>query len=646
MPSASDLERLFNLVVDPLCIAGFDGYFKQINPAWAHTLGYTESELLSRPYLEFVHPDDVEPTRGAAVKISNGRTVLEFRNRYRAKNGTYRWLAWNAYPSTEDQLVYAVARDIAELKRHEDHQAAAYGVSRVLATAMTLDAASIEILKVVCQILQWDVGAVWYVDRESNVIRCLQLWHIDSVDAPAFFEMTLKAAFPPGVGLPGRVWTTNQPHWLPDTVQDSNFPRAKAAARDGLHGAFGFPIRIASGVLGVMEFFSREIREPDQEILDLFDAIGSQIGQFIERLKAEAGLQAAIRQTKQIEEQKNRLTEQKLYLEDEIRNEYFGDIVGESEPLKQVLDQIQTVAKTDATVLILGETGTGKELIARALHNESHRNARTFVKLNCSAIPTGLLESELFGHERGAFTGAIAQKIGRLELASGGTLFLDEIGDIPAELQPKLLRALQEQEFERLGSNRTIKADVRLIAATNRDLSQMVANREFRSDLYYRLNVFPIRVPPLRDRSEDIPRLVRYFASKYADRLNKKIHTIPTDTMQALTRWHWPGNIRELENFIERAVILTSESVLNVPISELRSPIALPATTEEAAPEESPSEGHWVTLEEKERQHILKILRETRGVLSGPNGAASRLGVKRTTLQAKMRKLGIDRESI
>jgi formate hydrogenlyase transcriptional activator len=361
-----------------------------------------------------------------------------------------------------------------------------------------------------------------------------------------------------------------------------------------------------------MEFFSHEIREPDQDLLALFDTIGSQIGQFIERLKAEAGLQAAIQKTKQVEEQKNRLKEQKLYLEDEIRNEYFGDIVGESEPLKQVLEQIQTVAATDATVLILGETGTGKELIARALHNQSNRKTKTFVKLNCSAIPTGLLESELFGHERGAFTGAIAQKMGRLELADRGTLFLDEIGDIPTELQPKLLRALQEQEFERLGSNRTIKADVRLIAATNRDLPQMVA-------------------------------------SKYAYRLNKQIQSIPAETMQALVRWHWPGNIRELENIIERAVILSPSTVLNVPIFEFQSkaPEAprVAAAAAAAAAVSGPSKSA-VTLEDKEREHILKVLRETKGVLSGPSGAAALLGLKRTTLQGKMKKLGIDRDDI
>jgi formate hydrogenlyase transcriptional activator len=310
----------------------------------------------------------------------------------------------------------------------------------------------------------------------------------------------------------------------------------------------------------------------------------------------------------------------------------------------EVLEQVRTVAGTDSTVLILGETGTGKELIARAIHNASNRKHKTFVKLNCSAIPTGLLESELFGHEKGAFTGAISQKIGRIELADRGTLFLDEIGDIPTELQPKLLRALQEREFERLGSTRTVKADFRLIAATNRNLAQMVSEREFRSDLYYRLNVFPIRLPALRDRANDVPRLVRHFASKHAQRMNKQIETIPADTMRALMRWHWPGNIRELENFIERAVILTRGAVLNVPVSELEAsaPTTVPAASAAAA---APG-GQPVTLEDSEREHILKVLRETKGILSGPKGAAARLGLKRTTLQGKMKKLGISRENV
>jgi len=289
--------------------------------------------------------------------------------------------------------------------------------------------------------------------------------------------------------------------------------------------------------------------------------------------------------------------------------------------------------------MILGETGTGKELIARAIHHLSTRRERTFVKLNCAAIPSGLLESELFGHEKGAFTGAISQKIGRLELAHQGTLFLDEVGDIPLELQPKLLRALQEKEFERLGSTRTIPVDVRLVAATNRDLAQMVKERQFRSDLYYRLVVFPVLVPPLRERPEDIPILVHHFAQKHAQRMNRRIDTIPPEAMQALKRWHWPGNVRELENFIERAVILSRGPLLRVPLAEL-SP-----ASQAGEPGESNS-GTPGTLEHAEREYILRALRETNGVIGGPHGAAMRLGLNRTTMNSKMRKLGISRKDL
>jgi formate hydrogenlyase transcriptional activator len=322
-----------------------------------------------------------------------------------------------------------------------------------------------------------------------------------------------------------------------------------------------------------------------------------------------------------------------LRLDEEIRSEAdFEGIVGRSSTLRQLLKLVKTVAPSDSTVLLLGETGTGKELIARAIHKLSRREERTFVKLNCAAIPTGLLESELFGHERGAFTGAIAQKVGRLELADGGSLFLDEIGDIPLELQPKLLRVLQEREFERLGSTRTKKVDVRVVAATHRDLEAMIADKQFRSDLYYRLNVFPITIPPLRERPADIPLLVRHFARQAARKMNKAIDTIPCETMEALTQHPWPGNIRELENVIERAVILSPGPGLRVPLRDLHARIA-PGHNHERSQ----------TLEEVERKHILTTLKETRWVLSGPRGAATRLGLHRATLYFRMKKLGIVR---
>ena len=332
-------------------------------------------------------------------------------------------------------------------------------------------------------------------------------------------------------------------------------------------------------------------------------------------------------------ELRNEMAREKLCIEDEIRCEHgFDGIIGRSASIRSVLRMIETVAETDSSVLIYGETGTGKELIARAIHERSGRRANCFVKLNCAAIPTGLLESELFGHERGAFTGAIMQRIGRFELANRGTAFLDEIGEIPLELQPKLLRVLQEREFERLGSTHTLKTDARLIAATNRDLAACVESQTFRADLFYRLNVFPIHTPPLRERPEDIPMLVRHFVTLYARRMNRKIEAISSETMDVLVRYIWPGNIRELQNLIEHSVILSPGPTLHVPLASLR---------QSSAPQSIP--GRWRTLEEAEREHILATLKQTRWRISGPRGAAEQLGLNRSTLQFRMRKLGIVR---
>jgi len=355
---------------------------------------------------------------------------------------------------------------------------------------------------------------------------------------------------------------------------------------------------------------------------------------------------------REISELKDKLAQEKLYLEEEFRSEMgFEQIIGNSTALKHVLQQVETVAPNDSTVLLLGETGTGKELIARAIHDRSRRKQRTLVKLNCAAIPTGLLESELFGHEKGAFTGAISQKIGRLELADQGTLFLDEVGDISIEIQPKLLRALQEREFERLGSTHTRKVNVRLVAATNRDLEKMIADREFRSDLYYRLNVFPIRIPPLRDRREDIPLLVSYFVQKFSKQMQKNVEAVPTAVMKGLTDWDWPGNIRELENFIERAVIVTRGKSLEAPLGELRKTDTDKTThvvrkEQKHIVEESsdwPTDKNGVAEEyaKKQREEIIRVLSACQGRVGGPDGAAARLGMNRTTLLSRMKKFGI-----
>ena len=389
----------------------------------------------------------------------------------------------------------------------------------------------------------------------------------------------------------------------------------------GIQSLCCIPLTTRKGELGTLNLASRDINAFAPQDLGFLQQVAGQVAVALDNARAY----------REIADLTHKLASEKLYLEEEIRTELnFEEIVGESAALKRILSQARTVATSDATVLVLGDTGTGKELIARAIHRMSFRKERVFVKLNCAAIPTGLLESELFGHEKGAFTGAISQKIGRLELADKGSLFLDELGDIPLELQPKLLRVLQDQEFERLGSTRTIKVNIRLIAATNRDLARQVAKKEFRSDLYYRLNVFPIRMPSLLERRTDIPMLVHHFVQKFSRKMNKQIETIPTSTMNALVNWDWPGNVRELENLMERSVILTDGRVLNAPLAEL-------AGTREGIE----SDG---SLESLERQFIIRVLRETHGVIAGPHGAALRLGMQRTTLQSRILKMGISRE--
>ena len=420
----------------------------------------------------------------------------------------------------------------------------------------------------------------------------------------------------------GLAFTSGQPVLL-DRLEDERFRSdwSRKFREAGFTSGGCIPLTVHGRRLGTLGVSTRREVHFTEEEVELLCEVASQVAIAVENALA----------FREIEALKNKLASEKLYLEAEIRTEHnFEELIGTSPSFKRILKQVETVAPTDSTVLIRGETGTGKELLARAIHNLSARSERALVKLNCAAIPTGLLESELFGHEKGAFTGAISQRIGRFELAHKGTLFLDEVGDIPVELQPKLLRVLQEQEFERLGSTRTQKVDVRLIAATNSDLEQMVADRKYRSDLYYRLNVFPVTIPPLRERREDIPALARFFTQKYARRLKKGIETISAEAMAALTGYQWPGNVRELEHFIERAVILTPGSGLEVTLSELKS--SAPAVPTNIS-----------TLEAAEREHILRALEEANWVVGGATGAAARLGMKRTTLQSRMQKLGLER---
>ncbi|HSY12586.1 MAG TPA: sigma 54-interacting transcriptional regulator [Verrucomicrobiae bacterium] len=430
---------------------------------------------------------------------------------------------------------------------------------------------------------------------------------------------------------PGRAFVSGKPILAGTAPGYTPFTpkRMRIIDGEGLRSSMILPLmpKDSGASVGVLALGSRTESAFTQADLDFVWQVAQQIA---------IGVKNAVEHLK-LSESAARVSEQKSYLEEEIRAEQdFEDIVGSSSALRSVLAQVETVAPTDSTVLIAGETGTGKELIARAIHERSSRRERTFVKINCSAIPMGLLESELFGHEKGAFTGAIARKIGRFELAHLGTLFLDEIGDIPLELQPKLLRVLQEQEFERLGGTATQKVDVRVIAATNRSLGSMVAEGQFRSDLFYRLNVFPLSLPPLRERQEDISLLARYFTSKYSRRMNRNVQSIPAPTLEAMTRYGWPGNVRELQNFIERAVILSVDRELRAPLGELKvEPQA------ETAP--APTNGHDKTLRDMEREHILEALQKSNWVIGGPAGAAARLGMKRTSLLYRMEKLHITR---
>src|SRR5580658_4150271 len=471
------------------------------------------------------------------------------------------------------------------------------------------------------RVMQCDAAAIMLPEPDGAHLRVHAL---DFPDSRGFF--TKQALIPLEDTMPGETFRTGKP-WILNRLDPADVsPEMYAkAAGEGMHSLCDVALMSRDRVLGLLDLASREENAFDREATTFLAQVAQQVAIGVENALAYG----------EIADLKDKLAQEKLYLEDEIRGEMdFEGIVGQSSALRHVLNLVETVAPSDSTVLLLGETGTGKELIARAIHDRSRRKDRTFVKLNCAAIPTGLLESELFGHERGAFTGAISQKLGRLELADQGSLFLDEVGDIPIDIQPKLLRALQEREFERLGSTRTKKVDVRLVAATNRDLEKMIERREFREDLYYRLNVFPIRIPPLRERPEDIPLLVRYFTQKYSRRMEKQIDSIPTAAMKKLAAWHWPGNIRELENFIERSVILTHEhsSALQLPLGEI-------CTNGKTPPVLGSREVH-------DRDEITRILKETNGRVAGPQGAAARMGIKRTTLISRMKKLGIEPRSI
>ncbi len=528
-----------------------------------------------------------------------------------------------AYDQLDLEFAKMVAAEIAvaveaqfyqrNLKRERDRSQLLLEISNTLVSNLNLRELLSAISHCLNTVMPHDAAALALYDDSLKELRLTALDFPDHEEPCAAGEIIPVKGTTAGLAL-----TSKEP-----VLSDYSRTEDARIASSGIKSGCTAPLLFRDRVLGVLTIKSLHENAFSQEDAELLGQVAKQVAIAVENALAY----------REIETLKNKLEEEKLYLEEEIRTEYnFEEIIGKSPALKRVLQDVETVAATDSTVLIYGETGTGKELIAHAIHNLSQRRERTLVKVNCAAIPTGLLESEFFGHEKGAFTGAVDRRIGRFELADQGTIFLDEVEDIPLELQSKLLRVLQEHEFERLGSSRTLRVSVRVVAATNSDLAELVAEKKFRNDLYYRLNVFPINVPPLRERSEDIPMLVHFFAHKFAQQMKKPIESVPKETMAALTSYHWPGNIRELQNLVERGVILSRGSSLEIPLAELKQSTKVSNHTNGST-----------NLEAVEREHILRVLGESNWVIGGPAGAASRLGLNRTTLNHRMRKLGIAR---
>ncbi|MFZ0743045.1 MAG: sigma 54-interacting transcriptional regulator [Terracidiphilus sp.] len=600
-----------------------DGCVMTWNPGAEGIKGYLAEEIKGLHFSRFFTPEDQERGRPAELmRMAATRGRVEEQGWRVRKDGTRFWadtILTAIRDSSGEVTGYAkVTRDFTDRKRAEE--AVMLQLSSALLASMDVRKLLGAISASLRDVVPHDCATLGLYDAARGM---MMVQFLDAEDG----ETRRGDAFVAFEGSPAEeAFRTREPVVL-EKLQGSRFnlEAVRHLIALGMHSACCVPLIHRGEAIGTLAVSSKNEFAFTQREAGMLSQVAEQV--------AMAVSNAVV--FRQIAELRDRLNQEKRYLEEEINlQNSFEDIVGESAGLRQVLKQIETVAPTDASVLIQGETGTGKELLARAIHRLSPRSERTFIKLNCAAIPAGLIESELFGHEKGAFTGAIARKMGRLELAHEGTLFLDEIGELPLDLQPKLLRALQEREIERLGGNRSIQVNVRLIAATNRDLAKMVAEKQFRSDLYYRLKVFPIFAPPLRERASDIPVLVRHFVSAHSRRMGKAIETIPAETMEALVRWAWPGNIRELENFLERAVILTRGSVLYVPLAELE--------TAESA-EEDEEETESPTLHAAEREHIIRVLREAKGQIGGTDGAAARLGVKRTTLNSKIKKLGIER---
>lgn len=618
--SEQQLLALIDNVRDyAIFLLDINGRIQSWNAGAERIKGYQATEIIGRNFSCFYPPDDVE--RGEPQEALRRATVsgrFEAEGWRLRKDGSRFWanVILTALRDKQNQLVgfAKVTRDFSDRKQAQD--ALLLQLCSVLISHQDVQALLSAISDAIQQVVPHNSAGIAIPDPVANVLRTEFL-------KPG---QGRTAVLPLDDTAAGTAFNTREPLVL-RSLNDSRFgPQTFAhLTASGIRSACWLPLIRDNRAVAVLMVGSEREGGFTAHHLEILSHILGHIAIAVDNALA----------FRHVSETSYQLANEKRYLEEELNIEKnFDEIIGKAPALKRVLKQVETVAATEANVLILGETGTGKEMIARAIHRLSNRQERTFVKLNCAAIPSGLLESELFGYEKGAFTGALSQKVGRLELAHRGTLFLDEVGDIPLELQPKLLRALQEREFERLGSTRTMRVDIRLVAATNRDLDHMVERGEFRRDLYYRLRVFPVVLPPLRERRVDIPLLVRYFVDKHARNLGKSIQTIPPDVMQVLINWHWPGNIRELENFLERAVILSKGEALTAPLAELTASDRIGAGTEATT-----------TLETIEKEHIIRILREAKGVISGPIGAAVRLGVPRTTLNAKLKKLGIDRKT-
>jgi PAS domain S-box-containing protein len=598
-----------------------DGCITTWNPGAEHIKGYAPEEILGLHFSRFFTQEDIDHGRPAELlrqAAAKGRVEEEgWRVR---KDGSRFWANVNlsaVRDSSGNITGYAkVTRDVTDRKRASE--AVMQQLSNALMANLDIRKLLAAISASIADVIPHDCATLGLYDAPAHGLMFQFLGGNDGGMRRGDKRLPLENS------PDGQAFTSREPVVL-EHLEGSHYSQDNLhhLIAIGMQSAAFVPLIYNGNAIGTLAVGSRRVASFSPHDAEMLTQIAGPLAMAVNTANV----------FRQISELRDRLRQEKQYLEEEINiANHFEDIVGESNGLRHVLAELETVAPTDATVLIQGETGTGKELLARAIHRLSPRSERTFIKLNCAAIPAGLLESELFGHEKGAFTGAIARKLGRLELAHEGTLFLDEVGELPLDLQPKLLRALQEREIERIGANRPIPINVRLIAATNRDLAKMVADKQFRSDLFYRLKVFPIFAPPLRERAEDIPVLVRHFVSTHSRRMGKVIESIPDETMQALTRWPWPGNIRELENFLERAVILTRGPVLYVPLAELE--------TEAEAEAEALLDP---SLFAAEREHILRVLRETNGQIGGHDGAAARLGLKRTTLNSKLKKLGIAR---